>query len=456
MLNKTRGAGIGVALAGTLALCASAAQAFPSIFPTGTTIYDPAKAWNGYVLFADPNGRTHLIDMDGNDVHAWDKAGFPSKMLDPAQAGGERGRLMVQLDDEPGSFGGIFANRSIGELNWEGKVVWRYDGAGGAPVRQNHDWQRLANGDTLIIATRTRTIPALSLKPINDQALQEITPDGKVVWEWRVADHLSEFGFTPEGMASLRAELADGDKSPGFLTVNDMALIGPNKWFDSGDARFAPDNIMINSRMASFIAIVDRKTGKVVWRMGPDFHQSKLRPNLSLATPRPFDQVSGEHDAHLIAKGLPGAGDLLVFDNEAPSGFPPTHLSMFHGSRVLEINPVTRQIVWQYTGADSDRALWSFASSFISSARRLPNGNTLIDEGMNGRFFQVTPSGEIVWEYVSPYFGRQDLYTGKPVLTNWVFRALPVPYDWAPEGTPRSEKPVPRVDVTSYRVPQSQ
>jgi hypothetical protein len=24
---------------------------------------------------------------------------------------------------------------------------------------------------------------------------------------------------------------------------------------------------------------------------------------------------------------------------------------------------------------------------------------------MNGRFFQITPAGEIVWEYVSPYLG---------------------------------------------------
>jgi hypothetical protein len=50
---------------------------------------------------------------------------------------------------------------------------------------------------------------------------------------------------------------------------------------------------------------------------------------------------------------------------------------------------------------------WGFYSSFISSARRLPNGNTLIDEGMNGRIFQVTNKGEIAWEYISPYFARR-------------------------------------------------
>ena len=48
-------------------------------------------------------------------------------------------------------------------------------------------------------------------------------------------------------------------------------------------------------------------------------------------------------------------------------------------------------VVWEYAGTDNDRPQWTFYSSFISSARRLPNGNTLIDEGMNGRLLQVTP-----------------------------------------------------------------
>jgi len=55
-----------------------------------------------------------------------------------------------------------------------------------------------------------------------------------------------------------------------------------------------------------------------------------------------------------------------------------------------------------YTGEDSGRPVWSFFSAFVSSAQRLPNGSTLIDEGMDGRFFQITPDGDIVWEYIPP------------------------------------------------------
>lgn len=119
----------------------------------------------------------------------------------------------------------------------------------------------------------------------------------------------------------------------------------------------------------------------------------------------------------------------------------------------MEIDPVKKEIVWEYTGDLSGGPAWGFYSSFISSARRLPNGNTLIDEGRSGRFFQVTPAGEIVWEYVSPYFGRtRSGGAGHEVSANWVYRAQPVPYDWVPDGTPHSETPVIPPTQSTYRV----
>jgi hypothetical protein len=63
----------------------------PSVFPTGVTLYDPARAYNGYMIFGGADGKTHLIDMDGNDVHQWLHVGLPSVLLDPQLTGGERG-----------------------------------------------------------------------------------------------------------------------------------------------------------------------------------------------------------------------------------------------------------------------------------------------------------------------------------------------------------------------------
>ena len=80
-------------------------------------------------------------------------------------------------------------------------------------------------------------------------------------------------------------------------------------------------------------------------------------------------------------------------------------------SRVLEFNPRTLKIVWQYQQPyDQDPQLGprKFFSSFISSAQRLPNGNTMITEGQTGRIFEVTRKGEIVWEYLTPHRDRQQ------------------------------------------------
>ena len=176
-------------------------------------------------------------------------------------------------------------------------------------------------------------------------------------------------------------------------------------------------------------------------------------PPTSRKVPRPLDRTSGQHDAQIIPEGLPGAGNVLVFDNEGEAGYPAVPMSEIGGSRVLEIDPVKQQIVWQYTGEDSGGPGWSFRSTHISSARRLPNGNTLICEGQAGRVFQVTRDGEIVWEYVNAYpRTSKDPNTGRRVVSYQLYRAQPVPYDWVPAGTPHSEKPVTPPDNAQFRI----
>lgn len=430
-------------LGAAAAALAGAAVAEPSVFPTGTTRYDPAKAYNSYVVFASPDAKTHLIDMDGHEVHRWAFGGFPSDLLDPAVTGGAKGHVLVQLaagaDAGTGEVPGaaIFDNKTIGELDWDGKVVWSWgDKAPGGAVRQHHDWRRLANGNTLVLANLPHAIEGFAQPKVLDDVVYEVTPGGDVVWRWVASEHLDELGFTPDQLKLVKAS-----PSPDYLHINDMKPVGPNRWYEAGDQRFAPDNIIVDSRNANFIIIIDKKTGSVVWRLGPNFEKAPKPAGSPDATSRPIDQLSGQHDAQIIPEGLPGAGDLLVFDNQGEAGYPPVALGVQTGSRVLEIDPVARKIVWSYSAEVSNSAGWTFYSSFISNARRLPNGNTFIDEGVNGRFFQVTPAGEIVWEYISPYFSQTTVGGGvnQTVRSNWVYRAAPVPYDWAPSGVPHAQ-----------------
>lgn len=427
---------------------AGALQAAPSVYPTGVTRYDPSRAWNNYVIFSTPDQQTRLIDMNGNLIKQWPYRGFPAAVIDPANNGGRLGEVLLQTAEreknDPRGFGNGINNQRISVLGWNGEVRWQWSqkAPGGASL-QHHDWHRLANGNTLVLSNQIHKIDGFRLDESIDDVIYEVDAQGDVVWHWLASEHLAELGFTDEQLQLVR----DSDQAD-FLHLNNLKVLGANRWYDAGDRRFHPDNLIIDSREANFIAIIDKQTGKVVWSLGPNY--PKLDPR-STKVPRPVDQLAGLHDANLIAKGLPGAGNILVFDNQGGSGYPPVAATVATGSRVVEIDPISNQIVWQYSAADSNQPLWAFHSSFISSARRLPNGNTLIAEGMFGRFFQVTPAGEIVWEYVSPYVG--PLF-GSKASSNWSYRATPVPYDWVPAGTPRSETAVEPPALSDFHISQ--
>lgn len=154
-----------------------------------------------------------------------------------------------------------------------------------------------------------------------------------------------------------------------FKTVDTDVRFDPAKFGWNWVAESPDGNLLISFRNISTIVKIDRRSGGVDWKLG--------------APP-----LSGQH----APTPLPN-GNILIFDNG------PTRLDQtFPSSRVIEVNPATDEIVWKYQDANR------FYSDRISNAQRLPNGNTLINEGMFGRFFEVTPAGEVVWEYVSPYF----------------------------------------------------
>ena len=109
--------------------------------------------------------------MDGREVHRWNYPGFPSGILDPALTGGKRGHVMVELSmmkkDDPAMFKGlpfIYHDKSLGELDWNGKVVWQWGAnAPGGAAQQHHDWARLPNGNTLVLSVVVHPLPGFAL-----------------------------------------------------------------------------------------------------------------------------------------------------------------------------------------------------------------------------------------------------------------------------------------------------
>ena len=472
-----------------IALMPAKFEAQPSVYPTGTTIYDPEKAWSGYVIFDQPNGQgAVLIDMNGNELRHWkdiDVAPGPTRILPGGFIVGGQTRREPHQEA-----------MALVQQDWDGNDVWRFDSTEQVLYwepkdedededeaetegeeeeteaekdpgvlmwgsRLHHDWQRegdpvgyyspeaqaeTGKGKTLILAHKNVYQHKVSDQKLEDDYVIEVSWKGKILWEWLASDHVDEMGLSEAARNAIYAGAGRNSERGTFdwLHINAMSYVGPNRWYEEGDQRFHPENILLSIRRPNIIAIIDR-SGSIVWRIGPDY---RLSPPLA-----EIGQIIGQHHPHIIPMGLPGAGNLLVFDNGGTSGYGPpsptapdgVRTDSRHYSRVLEIDPVSLELVWEYSPPGGEA--FRFFSHYVSSAQRLPNGNTMITEGADGRVFEVTTDGDIVWEFVNPYFDPEN------PLRNMMYRAYRVPYDWIPQLEKPVETAVVPPALKDFRVP---
>jgi len=320
----------------------------------GVTALDASKVYDGYTLFTtlSGDGIVYLIDLNGKVVHQWNLPYSPyyANLL-------PNGNLYFNgwTPIEPGDFRfghwPLYKAGVILEVDWDGNIVWEYKNCD-----HHHDSRRAQNGNTILLAIEP-TPPKIAKKIRGEVArdnvwsdkILEVTPAGDVVWEWHAWQHFDQLKDKPV-----------------------HASEDPHHWPHANSVEELRDgNILVSFRGISNAVIIDRKTGNIVWELG-------------------HDVLSHQHNPNQLENG-----NILIFDN----GTQRLHDSHTY-SRVIEVEPQSKKIVWEY----HDNPAYNFYSAFISGAQRLPNGNTLITEGLNGRIFEVTVQGEVVWEYVSPYF----------------------------------------------------
>jgi Arylsulfotransferase (ASST) len=338
---------------------------------TGLRACDSEKACPGFTLFAPQSGggSVYLIDLKGKVVHTWQMPYPPGNYGYLTESGNlfYNGKIIEDsgryISRQPWKGGVVL------EADWKGRVLWE--------VRHpdhHHDGIRLQNGHVLLLCLGQlprdlvpKVKGGMSGTEHNDQMyadyLVEMTTDGRVLWEWRTWEHLDPETDCITAVQERREEWTHGN----------------------GLAELPNGDIVLSFRAISTVIIIDRKTGEIIWKLG--------------APP-----LSGQHAPSPLSNG-----NLLLFDN-GPHRL--DHPMPF--SRVIEIELVTKQIVWKY----QERREHEFFSPRISNAQRLPNGNTLICEGDFGRIFEVTTGGEVVWEFVNPYFSE-----GPNGPNNRVFRA---------------------------------
>ena len=459
-------------------LCADLDQRLEDARTVGLLLNEP-EAMSGYVLMTGVrNNDVHLIDHLGRIAHEWQlEDGVPhAKLLD-------NGNLLVQLDAE---------RPSISEVDPDGNIVWQY-----IPTDiPHHDFLKMPNGNVLILMQGVKTTEetiALGVSPdiVPSEGMQydyliEVRPagseGGEIVWEWSALDYIvQDFDQAKPnyGDPSEHPELIDANFSAGrhWSNVNVLA----STYINAIDYNPELDQIALSPRHYSELWIIDHsasteetaasgsnvgkgntpprsyvlyngskgnsgKGGALLYRWG----NPRAYRHGTVADQRLFRQ----HHTQWIAPGLPGAGNILVFNNGYELGIatPP-----YYSSIEEIVPPVDGYGYWREPGAaypPSD-PIWrytaepptDFYSRVVSGVQRLPNGNTLICEGVLGNVFQVTPDGNTVWQYVYPIDrdtplkqGGQpsisvQLSRGDTVFKNVLYRAY-----WYPPDHPGLQK----------------
>lgn len=375
-----------------------------------------ALASPGYTLIAPFGGqKTYLIDLEGHVVHSWSTERQPSQaayLLDD-------GSLLrtAKIPNETFKVKGGPAG-GIQKFDWDGNLVWDYI-VSDHQMLTHHDIEPLPNGNVLVVAwelkTRDEAIAAgrdpekLDGDALWPEAVLEIQPvgarEGKVVWEWHLWDHLIQ------SFDKAKPNFGDVSKHPERVDLNyvDRPIAD---WIHMNSIDYNPtlDQILLCGRTFDEIWVIDHSTttaeaatstggrqgrgGDLLYRWGNPF---------AWFAGSPFDQkLYGQHDPHWIPDGLPGAGNILIFNNGSNRDQRPF-------STVDELKPpVTKSGSWRRDDDGTfgpDELIWRYQdrdrlySQRVSGAQRLPNGNTLICSGETGHVFEVTPDKQIVWDY---------------------------------------------------------
>jgi len=342
---------------------------------TGVTVLEPGGATGGPTLYTSGHAPAAvLIDREGRVLHEWQRAFstvWPEgerPIADPqpdshvffrmarAFPNGDLLALYEAAGDTPYGYGLV-------KLDRNSDVLWAYTG------RAHHQFDIAPDGRIFalthgIFDDELDYLGHLERPRLEDE-LVVLTPDGEETARFRLLTALAASPYRQ--MIYTLAGFALGDP----LHANAVEYVDAEK-----AARFAfaeEGDVLLSFRELHALAVLDPESGAITWALrGPWI---------------------GQHDPDIL-----DTGDILLFDNfgnyDTASGF----------SRVIEVDPRTAGITWQYAGTPEA----PFVSRIRSDQQRLPDGNTLITESNGGRLLEVTRDGRIVWEFVNPVRGGED------------------------------------------------
>lgn len=391
----------------------------PQIPKLGVVI-NTDKVSSGYLLVSPLSShKVFLLNNDGKVVHDWQTDRKPGQACYLLEDGSllRAGKVdnFFQFPSTTGSGG------RIQKYDWDGNLIW--DFVSSSPYRMSHhDIEPLPNGNVLCIVWESylreiaekagRNPNRLTGDVLWFEAVFELKPKGlneaEIVWKWSMLDHVvQDWDNTKENYGNP----AD---HPELIDINHMHRPAAD-WAHMNSVDYNPelDQIMLSSRSFNEFWIIDHSTsteearghtggqygrgGDLLYRWGnPIAYRHGTIDDQAL-----FNQ----HDAHWIPKGLPGAGNVLLFNNGVANTeqdfssadeiqLPITTNGSYHREEGSPFGPT--DLAWTFEDPGN------LFSPRISGVQRLANGNTLICSGTQHLLLEVTPDSEIVWMYRNP------------------------------------------------------
>ena len=337
----------------------------------GITVYDPAAVQPGVTLYASGHeAAAYIVDMNGRVLHEWRRPystvwNETAKVKKPQPDhyvyfrkvklfdNGDLLAIYEGVGDTPYGYGMV-------KLDRNSNVLWRF------LDYTHHDFDVGPDGRIYVLThdfSKTPTPEFGNLQnPRIEDSLVVLSPDGRELQRIPLLEPVAKSRY--RHLLHTVSSYSVGDP----LHTNDVDFISK-----AAARRFPfgkPGQVLISFRELNAIGVLDLKLQRMVWMArGPWI---------------------GQHDPDILSNG-----NIVLFDNygqfEGPGG----------ASRVMEFDPRSMRVVWQYAGNRLNR----FDSNIRSEQQRLANGNTLIVESNGGRILEVTPAGRTVWEFINPVRG---------------------------------------------------
>lgn len=363
----------------------------------GVTINDSARAFPGYTLYTNGgDSSAYLIDMQGHELYRWHmpysalwdtnpagRAAQPDNVIYFRKAivypNGDLLAIYEAAGDTPWGYGMV-------KLDKQSKVLWKYHGA------THHDMYLAPDGRVFALIQHYRDeprkdFPNLKAPWLDDSVVVLNGDTGQVEQTVSIFDAFWNSRF----QALLGADPSFAMEDP--LHTNSIQYLGPELGQAFGPAQGNGDQVLLSIRHPGTAVLLDLKTGKVSWALKGSW--------------------LGQHSMEVLPNG-----HFTIFDNYG-------NFETHNMSRLLEVDPGTHAITWQYAGNKTH----PFSNLLRGALYTLPNGDRLATETDGGRIFEVAPNGDIVWEFVNPRRnGDHDQYI--PVVS-WGQRISPDQFDAA-------------------------